>query len=530
MADNRYSKFKYGTTHKYGASSLPIVSGAIAWGIEIDWNDDTVFDHGNESDRLLKTPVIRRGRKNMLRPAGQGFETIQTGSCTFTLSNHDGKFDAWNTSSPLYPNVDSGKEVRIRVRDLTTGTIYNRFYGFIQDIDPVGYGADAIVIIRAEDGMRLLRDTYATVKRPYPDGTFAPASIKSIMESMLTTIQWQSRWGSSVAGSQYGIRVWYANGDRSIGAEFEDLGLSYFGYVYISTSGQFVFVDKFSSQTPVLSVSQSQLLKDIGNPQPWSIKRNVVKLRFHVRSRSDNVVIWQPQADDAGIGPGETRSYIVDYTNNGYEAFAEGLETLVSFVRVQGIPQPSVVFNASYSVTDYGVKAFVSFTNNEAFTLYLYPGDPITIPTTGDATYLRGDITWTERTKSISNPRNPVSSSNQRALVLDSLWYQNEDQSFEFVDKYQAFISVGHKTPIIKIENRFDLQFVPDLFNVITVDIPALGINSEDFRIGCIEEQEGEGGGTQSVLTTFYLEPFLPQTTGAGAWGSAIWGTSKWSW
>lgn len=528
MSDNHYGDFQYGTSHVYGASSVGELE-ALAWAIEVDWDGDGAFDGTNEADHLIAAPRIVRGRRTMLRPSGQGFEPVRTGTATFTLSNHDGKYDAWNTASPLYPNVDAGKDVRIRVLDQFTGTIYTRFYGIIQDIDPVGYGADAKVIIRCDDAFRVLRDTQTIAQRPYTDGTLAPAGIDECMTVLLNNMQFPARWGRNIDNSNYGVRYWFANGDRSVATELEDLALSFFGYLFIANDGKIRFIDKGNNTTSVETISQSEMLKEIGNPQPWSIRRNVVKIRFHVRKRADDVFVWQPLDTDPVIGSGETVSYLVEYTHDGYPAYLEDFKKLFHFVKVQGVREPGVNYNVSVTVTDYGTRAFISATNNEAFPLYFFPADVVAIPSDGDATYIRGDITWTEKNETISNPRNPSSVENQRSLVLDSEWHQNKSQAFDFVDNYQAFISLLHKTPIVQLENRFALQFTPELFDAITVDIAYLGISSEDFRVGAIEE-EPIGETTQAVRTTFYLEPFLTRTAGTSVWGTGKWGTAKWSW
>lgn len=530
MTDQRYGTFKYGTSHKYGALSTGTTE-ALAWGIEIDWNADGVFDHGNESDHLIKAPSIKRGRRTMLRPSGQGFESIRTGQAVVVLSNHDGRYDAWNTASPLYPIVESGKDIRIRVRDLYTGIIYNRFYGIVQDIVPSGYGKNAIVTIYADDAIRELRDTEVTAKRSYPDGINAPfpLPIDTCIGILLDAIQWPTKWGRNLDSTDYGIRYWYASGDRDVATEINDLVLSFFGYWFITNDGKLRFMDWKNNQTSGGTISENEILKDIGNPQPWIIRRNVVKIRFHVRKNSDDIFVWQPLYTEPAIEPGETASYFIEYTNNGYPAFLEDLATGFDFVKVQGVLEQGGNYNVTTSVTDYGTRAFISITNNEAFPLYLFPDDVVLNPTSGDATYIRGDITWTEKSETISSPRNPASLTNQRSLVLDSLWYQNKSQAFDFVDNYKAFISIQHKTPIIQIENRFALQFSPDLFDVRTIDIPFLGINMENFRIGGIEE-ESIGETTQAVRTTFYLEPFLTPITGMGLWDSGQWNTAKWSW
>lgn len=524
MADNRYNTFKYGTSHKYGASSLT-TDGSLAWGIEVDWNGDGVFDGTNEASYLMKAPTIKRGRRTMLRPAGQGFESIRTGQCTVVLSNHDGRYDAWNTSSPLYPNVESGKDIKIRVLDRDTGIIYARFYGIIQDIVPSGYGADAIVSIQCDDTMRVLRDSEVLAQRPYTDGTFAPASIDSCISKILTTMQWPTRWGTNIESSSYGIRYWYSDSDRSAAVEIEDIALSFFGYFFIDNTGQAKFINNMGNRTSVMSIDESELLKDIGNPQPWTIRRQVVKLRFHVRQRADDAKVWTPLAEDPMISAGNTREYFIGYTYNGYPAYAEDEAQNILFSKnpyVWELVGSGVVTN----VTKYGIRAFWSVFNGSVDNIFMFPDDETREPS---GTYIQGDITWTERADTISNPRDPSTVVNPRSLVLDSLWYQDRNQAYDFVDEYQAFISALHKTPIIQIENRFAKQFTPDLFDVITVSISTLGISSETFRVGAIEE-EAVGETTQAVRTTFYLEPFVEPIANVGIWDASVWDTGKWGW
>jgi len=534
VTDNRYSVFKYGTSHKYGAST---VEDSLAWGIEVDWDGDNVFDGANESSYLTIAPRISRGRRVMLRPSGQGFEVVQTGTATITLSNHDGRFDAWNTSSPLYPDVEAGKIVRVSVKDKSTNTKYIRFTGIIQDINPIGYGADAKVILRCEDGLRVLRDTSVTAQRTYTDGTLSPTSVDDNINVLLDVMQWPVEWGRDIGTSSDFIRYWYSSGDRNVAAELEDLALSFFGYVFINNLGQLAFIPRFGNTSSVASISQSEMLKDIGNPQPWIIRRNVVKLKFHVRKSLTDAIVWQPLETDPPLASGETRSVLVDYNYNGYPVYLESIDNSYTFSLSPYVPYLSFSVSADgiapyLTITDYGVRAFIEINNVSLDTLYLFPGPveyPDTVPPATYGTWIKGDITWTERTDTISNPRNPADAVNQRQLVLDSLWYQDRNQAYDLVDQYQPFISAGQKTPIIQLENRFSKQFAPDLFDVITADIPALGISTEEFRVGFIED-EPVGSNTQAVRTTLYLEPFITPDADAGLWDSGIWDTSVYGW
>ena len=522
MPDNRYGVFRYGTSNKYGASSLTTES-VLAWAIEVDWDGDGLFDGTNEAFYLIKAPSIKRGRKTMIKPSGQGFESVRTGQATITLSNHDGRYDAWNASSPLYPNVESGKDIRIRVMDRSTGTIYKRFYGIIQDIAPSGYGENARVTLHCDDAMRVLRDTEILAKRTYPDGTLAPVSISACINELLDKIQWPTRWGRNIDSSSYGVRYWYSSGERNVATELEDLALSFFGYIFITNDGKIRFIDKFSNPSSGITITQSKMLKDIGNPQPWTIRRQVVKIRFHVRKRADDTTVWQPLDSDSPIESSGTKSLVISYNHDGYPVYLEDFQSNIVYSRSPYILDDSGL-TVTATLTDYGSKVFATFENPNSDVVYLYP----------TTTYIKGDITWTERTDSISSPRDPSTIVNPRSLVLDSLWYQDRNQAYDFVDNYQDFISLLHQTPIVQLENRFDEQFTPELFDLILMSIVKLGVSFNGYRIGAIED-EAVGETTQAVRTIFYIEPRVDDLiSNMGFWSDALnewdWDDVNWGW
>ena len=97
----RYGTFKYGTTNKYGTAPT---FATLLWGIEIDWNGDGNFT--NEADKC-RAFTSSRGRDFYLNPNGEGFEPIDTGRLTFQLDNDDGRYDVFNTGSPLSPSSGS---------------------------------------------------------------------------------------------------------------------------------------------------------------------------------------------------------------------------------------------------------------------------------------------------------------------------------------------------------------------------------------------------------------------------------------
>src|ERR1035437_2170529 len=119
------SAYKYGNTIRYyGSQSL---LPGLSWIFEVDWNNDGVYD-GNLTGKILSIHT-KRGRQFMMKADGSGFEPMMVGNMTVVLDNTDQKYNPYNTSSPLYPNVLPGRLFRLRVRNGPGGTVYNVIAG-----------------------------------------------------------------------------------------------------------------------------------------------------------------------------------------------------------------------------------------------------------------------------------------------------------------------------------------------------------------------------------------------------------------
>jgi len=499
--DNRYSHVKYNQT-KYGISAL---RDALGWGIDIDWDGNGYFDGVNEGDRLLKIS-IDRGRTNYLRPRGDGFETVRTGIVKLTFDNGDGRYDAWNTSSPLYPNVTYGRDVRIRVRDNSTGTIRNVFYGVISNIEPIGYGADRKVIITVEDGWRYLREYTARVQLTI--NTFP----NDACDAVLDYIGWPARWGRNLDNSSDIISYWWASGSKLAGEEMEDLANSFLSYFFITADGKARYVFRQSVADSVLSLDEDVLLKDISNPQPWLYSRNIVRIKTHPKIAANSGTIWEMQNSDSIIQAGGTFVIWANYSYDGVPVPAKnvlppegGVDwTANTDSAGNGTDKTSSV---TLTFTDFGDTAKLVFVNNDANAVYII--DP----------KIRGEAIYEPNNVDITYPTNPVGVVQPREMILDLQWQQDFNVSKDFVDVIGPYMAALHLFPAIKIENRPSLQFLPELFDVITLSVAALGVSSISFRVGGISHESLST--PQAILTTFYLEPFI---SSSGFW---IWDTAS---
>jgi hypothetical protein len=248
MTDRHYYVNKYGDGKKYGSSDI---SQNLGWDVSFDWDGDGAFE-SQEADRMVGFS-IERGRKRLLLPNGQGFEGVSTGKASVLLSNHDGRYDGWNSSSPIYPNMVYGKEVRIRVKDLSSGVLFPIITGRITDIRPSGYVVDPVVQFEISDNLEFFRNVNARVAMQQ---NIAP---DDAIGMVLDAVQWPSRWGRDIASSADVIRYWWSSGNGSTMGELERLANSFLGYFFVSREGQASFVSRTTIGSTVENYAQSDI-------------------------------------------------------------------------------------------------------------------------------------------------------------------------------------------------------------------------------------------------------------------------------
>ena len=99
----RYGQAKYGS-FKYGITDNP----NVGWRFLVKWDDQFWTP---EANRVLDL-VITRGRDNMMS-GDKLLEPMKPGEAVFMLDNHDGRYDPFNTSSPLYNLIGPNKRLQI---------------------------------------------------------------------------------------------------------------------------------------------------------------------------------------------------------------------------------------------------------------------------------------------------------------------------------------------------------------------------------------------------------------------------------
>lgn len=464
----------------------------LTWAIEVKWNG---VDYIHEETRAVDL-TIRRGRDNMFRPGGNGLEPMQVGEAVVTLNNDDGRYDPYNTGSPLSPNVTPGKYARIAV---TYGaTTYRLMTGVVDDIQPVNRGRNAKVRLVIKDGTVWLRDRVVKVGL-VQDTSLYICAINIANQANYPIAEWGGHVGDSVEVLNYQW-AWRKNALAAI----NDLENLEFGTFFIARNGNTAFYGRHHTYAAPTVVTQDLILVEIGLPQPWEIVRN----RSHVGSYAKildpvNAILWQLR-DIPLVAAGSAFTVIGQFHYGVYQPCGSGVmfnhlvNTKADGTGTNITAQCPLTYNAQI-----GDGAEITITNNSA--------PPVTgyitlLKATGDAIYPPAD--------SVLNYEDAasVATYGPKDLTIDS-YFQEDSWN---ANNYAHFLVTKFKDPklypVIQFEDRPTYQFALDLMDRINLQVAKYNINGV-FRVGKIEHKWLRENG-QAVRTTLKLEPYVDPAVG----------------
>lgn len=502
MTDRRFGVHKFGDGSLFGPSDA---TSTLSYGVEIDWDGDGLFDGTNEADRMVSWSSFR-GRQNLLRPNGAGFENVQTGTLTIVLDNSDDRYTSMNASSPLYPNVEEGKEVRFRVRDMS-GSVssYPVFYGRIDDIQTQG----RFCTLKIEDTWRVLRTGPSTVK------VYQNITPDTAAGYILDSISWPTRWGRDFDTFADIIPYWWASGNSTAAEELENLASSFLSFFCIDASGQAKFISRTTVGASAANYFQEEILKDFNNRQSGKNRYNVMRIKTHPRTQATTGTIYQQTGTAPSIAAGATLTLFVDYKYNNINCPAINIiapvattdYTANTLANGTGTDKTS---NVSVTLTDFGDTAKIVIVNSDASTVYM------------TLLKVRGDAIYEASSADITYPTNLDSVVLKKQFLLDLKNQQDINAAISFAGVYGPFLDQQNLFPAIKIENRPTLQYPPDLFDVVSLTVTQKGIDGLSFRVGGIQHQSDASIKTcQRVTTTIFLEPYI---SSASFW---VWDTAS---
>ncbi|HUV82900.1 MAG TPA: hypothetical protein VMW53_07495 [archaeon] len=472
---DKYSNFKYGLS----------ATDNLLWAMEIDWDDDGIFDGQNEAMWAFYFQSTR-GREFYIRPSADGFEVMPKGEAVIRLYNDTGRYDPFNAASPLYGMLSPGKKVRIQVKNGTAGENYPVFTGRLADITP--YGRRGIVDLDISDGWDFLHNAspYVAIQT----NITADDGIGAILDD----INWPAIWGRSLDVGPDNIKYWWAS-KQNAKIAIEDLASSGMGYVFTARNGAFTYYSRHRIADPVMTLTEDELLKDIAIPQPWEFQRNIINVQANPRVEQALQVIWTLQEEKPLIGPGESYTVYPQYSYNDISVPAIDvvdplLGTDYTFNAQEDDGGAAVANTRTYD--DFGETGKLTILNTDIVSGYLtlaqVRGKPLEKP----------DVAGMRATGSgyLTDPK---------VFNLNLPWLQDTNTARDFTDFLAGFLSTSPIFPQGFIEDRPTIQFDLELFDDVTLDLATWGIN-DVFRLSKITHKWLNKSG-QLVSTQLGFEP-----------------------
>lgn len=481
--------------YKYGNSSRLYGTGpettTLIWRLQIDWNGDGVFDGANESI-YMRDCSIKRGRDFYIKVdsdgKASGFEPMKVGRLKVVLYNNDGRFDPYNTASPLYPYVLPGRYIDLSLN--YNGTIFPVFAGKIVDIQAEG-GDIQTAYITAEDGQRRLQDFDASVS------VQTNIDIDAAIDLVLDDVDYPAIWGRNLEDSGDVLSYWWAD-DRAK-TEINRLADADLGSFFVAADGNATFYSRHHTNTPVLTLTSADFLKNVTIPQPWEVVRNIIKVIAHPPKVEAGVVLWT-LIDTPPILAGSSYTVWASYNYNNTAVSAINVVEPVSSTdftinTASDGSGSDITASCTIAFTSFGKTAKIVLTNPTAFNAFV-----TLLQVRGDA------ITFPDPALQIAEDTASKASYDPRTFVLDSPWMQSSALADSFSQFIVSFLATPQRFIVVQLEASPVNQFTPDLMDTIDTTITRLSVDG-NYRVGSIEHQWVTDNG-QAVLTTWTLEPF----------------------
>lgn len=459
----------------------------ITWLVNVDWDEDGSYDGLNEAPFMFDY-MVTRGRQFYLQE-GANFQPFEPGRATISLYNTTGRYDPFNTDSVLYPNVDTGKFIRIIAE--FEGINYPRFAGIIEDIRPIRVNGLEAVQIDILDGWAWLNNH------------FTAAAVETVKDTgdaitdILTDADWPAIWGSTIGAGADDIPYWWED-YRPAAEAINDLVAYENGRFWIGADGSANYENRQIVGEREIELTEDKLLKEVMMEMPWNAERNVVRIISHPIKTIAETVLWTLQ-DIPEIAASESLEIIVDFTYDGIQCPGDDLVTPVENTDYEmntAADGSGADKSADFAVTieaTWGQRALLKYTNNGGTAAHVTLGQ------------LRGDaLTRPDQIEATDDQR--VGSEQPKLFLVDSQHLQSSTNAPVLADYYASFITATKLFPNVMIENRFEEQFTPDLLSRVGVDIPTKGVEDKSYRLGYMEERWLHPNG-QSLQSIFRFEP-----------------------
>lgn len=503
---SRFGEFKYGDGTEYGADLA--TDRLLTFGLIVAWGGGVVYSGENEAHGRMVSLRVRRGRQAL---AGRDkFVPYSPGVATVLLDNEDGRYDAWDSGSALYPNVAPGKFCRLMVKNEATGTLYPIMRGTLTDIQPVKHQRRKMARLVIKDSLDFLSHCVSSLAMLQGESriTIIQRLYEQILKGDLAAPFSPQYWEWEFVGTPDADTVdyWWCWQKNTLEAMYEIMESEGGGALFSSRYGELVFRPVGYAARKYQNIDVAEMLADLTIAQPWEVVRNQVKISAYPKKvEFGAATLWT--LDNVPVTIEDTESFTVEsnYRLGAYEAV--GSHSVVTNTHVvnsdSGGGGADVTASCPLTVPSdqtTGGGAQITIMNNSGATAYI-----ISLTATGKAVYPINPVV------SAATDKASIQRYGTRSLVLDSKWMEDSLVARDNAAWLLSELRDPQASPVVQLEDQPAIQFTPDLYDAVDLTIPTLGLDDVRYRLGGIEHQT-IGENCQAVRTIFYLEPYMQKT------------------
>jgi hypothetical protein len=410
------------------------------------------------------------------------------------MNNWDRRYDPRNTGSPLSPNVYPGKRCQIAVYDnsVSPRKRYTRFTGYVDSISPMTGSKDVQIICKGN--LQILTDQEFTSPEAHLKTTIKQAFVDLLKETGFPA-------GKKIDACPQPIENFLVE-KQGAGKVASDLADASIGQFFIDKNGKACYHSRSHDYAPSLTIDESEVEKEFIIGQPWEGVFNQVQVECIKQVK-------------------QALSVLYFLPNPILIPFGSTVYLYPKWERATDFVMPTVVHQKQPGMTLLESPQTLEAWQNADGTGFDYSG-AVTIasntlgPTGGSVglttayrCYLtkfeiRGRL-WKVVPETFTY--NSATRYGDHKFVLSSPWLQDRNYAEAFTATLGAFLKTDREHLVIRIVNRPDIQFVPDLLTKLNFTSATFDIDEDYWVMGIDEEWLSPTG--QGVMTTLHLNKII---------------------
>lgn len=475
----------------------------LTWILLVDWDNDGEFTGENEAGHIFDMDT-ENGRMFYMNGDSSGPEPVLTGEAHLKLRNHDGRYDPYNSSGPLYGQILPGRKFQLEVLIEATQVREPILSGRVKDIRPIYGEVDTVKmdLVNLIDELKDVRISTEVLQAIRFDDAIAAA---------LVAFGWTGPTDVDTTVSE-AMNYWWASG-RAAFTEITSIVDAALGMFCISEDGKPTYKSRVSADVPLITVTGQDVQQEYGirTPAPWEVIKNDIRVYARARLQAADEELWRSN-DLLLILPGQSRDVWARFNVNGEDAVATAVTVPVATT--------DFTFNASSdgSGADLTGDISISLPVSNVFATTA----KMTITNNGGvAAYrtllkLRGDAIIADKYTFVEDvDQASIDEFQRHQYEVQSDWLQDLNTAADELDILLSRLASQRQFPRYKIEGKPELQFAGRLFGLLQVDFVKKGITGE-FRLGYVKHRWMDETG-ETVITEHFLEPNLLGNT-SGTW------------